>query len=102
MSDDSVILGPESSFDKSAIHTIELAGDPALLVWRNDAWHLYSARCPHKGATIRQIDLCGDLLACPFHGWMFNVAAEGRETHGYIDLSEYSLEIDNGMLRVDF
>lgn len=29
--------------------------------------------CPHQGASLAEGELCGEVVACPWHGWRFRV-----------------------------
>ena len=49
-------------------------GDAAVLVVRaGDAVYACGAVCAHKGGPLEDGKLSGTRLACPWHGWMYDV-----------------------------
>ena len=49
-------------------------GGPAVLVVRaGDAVYACGAVCAHKGGPLADGKLSGTRLACPWHGWMYDV-----------------------------
>lgn len=74
--------------------------DRILLLRTDEGWNAFSLRCPHKGGEMDERDLKGDKLACPLHGWLFDLGNDGVETHGYTDLNQYPTRIHNEELFV--
>ncbi|MBI4549934.1 MAG: Rieske (2Fe-2S) protein [Candidatus Omnitrophica bacterium] len=37
------------------------------------AYHAMDATCPHMGGPLGEGDLDGNVVACPWHGWTFDV-----------------------------
>ena len=37
-------------------------------------------RCPHLGADLSRGEACGELLRCPFHGWLWDASGRCRGT----------------------
>ncbi|MGF6530582.1 phenylpropionate dioxygenase-like ring-hydroxylating dioxygenase large terminal subunit [Paraburkholderia sp. GAS206C] len=46
-----------------------------LVVWRDAEGnvHVWRDHCPHRGAELSQGRVSGGLIACPEHGWRFDV-----------------------------
>jgi nitrite reductase/ring-hydroxylating ferredoxin subunit len=54
--------------------TLVRAGDvPIVLARVGDAVHACGAVCAHRGGSLDQGRLTGHRLACPLHGWMYDV-----------------------------
>lgn len=51
-----------------------------LVVWRSARGELscLADLCPHRGAALSQGPVQGDHLACPFHGFEYDVTGRGR------------------------
>lgn len=81
---------------------VEAGGERILVRKVGDEWQAYSLRCPHKGAAMREIDLRDNVLACPLHGWLFDLDDNGRELHDYADLPRYTIHVENGSLLISF
>lgn len=94
------LVGPVADFDVEKAHHISVKGENILLVYREEKWHAFSLRCPHKGAQMRVEDLKGDILACPFHAWYFDLNNNGHELHNYIDLAEYRTIVNGANLYI--
>ncbi|MGE0215838.1 Rieske (2Fe-2S) protein [Mycolicibacterium sp.] len=73
-------------------------GEAVLLHRVGDVWHAFSMACPHKGGLMRQIDIRGDVLACPLHAWLFDLNDRGRERHDYGDLMAFETKVEDDQL----
>ena len=71
-----------------------------LIAYLDGEWTAHTLRCPHKGAMMRPVDCVDGQLACPFHGWCFDLRDGGTESHGYIDLLDYELTVEDNKLYV--
>lgn len=48
--------------------------DDAIAIFNVDgAFHAIDNRCPHANAPLADGELDGNLIACPLHGWQFDV-----------------------------
>ena len=52
---------------------VVLDGRRLALVRRGDAVHALDDACPHAGGPLSEGALHGNVLTCPYHGWMWNV-----------------------------
>jgi nitrite reductase/ring-hydroxylating ferredoxin subunit len=48
-------------------------GTPVVLVRVGDQVHALGERCAHQGGPLSEGKLSGTRLACPWHGWMYDV-----------------------------
>ena len=51
----------------------DLGGVPIVLARVGDVVYACGNRCAHKGAPLSEGKLSGARLACPAHGWMYDV-----------------------------
>jgi phenylpropionate dioxygenase-like ring-hydroxylating dioxygenase large terminal subunit len=58
-----------------------VVAEEPLVVWRDSAHvvHVWRDYCPHRGARLSLGAVSGDLLACPYHGWRYDI--EGARVH---------------------
>jgi nitrite reductase/ring-hydroxylating ferredoxin subunit len=56
-----------------APHLVETAGTRLVLVRVGDQVHALGEACAHKGGPLAEGKLSGTRLACPWHGWMYDV-----------------------------
>src|SRR5207248_9796179 len=52
---------------------VEAEGLRIVLVRAGDTVHACEDSCPHHGGPLSDGKLSGTRLACPWHGWMFDV-----------------------------
>ncbi|MGH2611349.1 MAG: Rieske (2Fe-2S) protein [Tepidiformaceae bacterium] len=52
---------------------VEAQGTPVVLVRVGDTVYACSDICTHQGGPLSEGKLSGTRLACPWHGWMFDV-----------------------------
>ena len=52
---------------------VEVDGTGVVLARVGDAVHALSDECAHQGGPLGDGKLSGSRLACPWHGWMFDV-----------------------------
>jgi nitrite reductase/ring-hydroxylating ferredoxin subunit len=58
----------------------------------------FDGMCPHLGGPLERGDLVGSIVTCPLHGWRFDLAAQGKETHGLPCVSTYPVRQDGDNL----
>jgi nitrite reductase/ring-hydroxylating ferredoxin subunit len=56
-----------------APHLVETAGTRLVLVRVDDQVHAIGDTCSHQGGPLGDGKLSGTRLACPWHGWMYDV-----------------------------
>jgi nitrite reductase (NADH) small subunit/3-phenylpropionate/trans-cinnamate dioxygenase ferredoxin subunit len=52
---------------------VEAEGACVVLVRVGDQVHALGEACAHKGGPLAEGKLSGTRLACPWHGWMYDV-----------------------------
>jgi nitrite reductase/ring-hydroxylating ferredoxin subunit len=52
---------------------VEAEGARVVLVRVGDQVHAFGDVCAHKGGPLSEGKLSGTRLACPWHGWMYDV-----------------------------
>jgi nitrite reductase/ring-hydroxylating ferredoxin subunit len=52
---------------------VDVGGAAVLVVRAGDAVYACGAVCAHKGGPLENGTLSGARLACPWHGWMYDV-----------------------------
>jgi nitrite reductase/ring-hydroxylating ferredoxin subunit len=54
-------------------HLVETQGTRIVLVRLGDQVHALGGTCSHQGGPLGDGKLTGTRLACPWHGWMYDV-----------------------------
>ena len=67
-------VGATDDLDVGDVRAIHYLGRDLVLFRADDAAaRVFSAHCPHFGAHLGVGGtVCGDGIACPFHGWRFD------------------------------
>lgn len=52
---------------------VDANGTPVVLVRVGDRVHALANTCAHQGGPLSEGKLSGTRLACPWHGWMYDV-----------------------------
>lgn len=93
--------GPADSFDEG-VHRVTV-GEREVVVARLDGeLFAFNRLCPHVAGDMDRCEISGTIVTCPFHGWRFDLAAGGKETHGYTALRTYAVRCEDGKLLVGF
>jgi nitrite reductase/ring-hydroxylating ferredoxin subunit len=85
----------------SLVH-VELEGTPVALARIGEAVHAIAGTCPHQGGSLGLGRLSGSRLACPLHGWMFDVRS-GRclfPPRG-TDVAAFPVTVEDGAVWVE-
>jgi nitrite reductase/ring-hydroxylating ferredoxin subunit len=81
---------------------VTLNGTRVALVRVGESVHAVDDVCTHQGGPLSEGRLSGGRLACPWHGWMFDVRT-GRclmPSRGG-SVSSYPVRVDNGDVWVE-
>ena len=81
---------------------VEAGGARIVLARVKDDVYACDDACAHQGGPLHEGKLAGARLACPWHGWMYDVRTgqcvfPGRGQH----VASYPVTIDAGEIRVE-
>ena len=81
---------------------VELGGIRVVLARVGGQVHAIANTCAHQGGPLGEGKLSGARLACPWHGWMYDVRTgqcifPGRGAH----VSSYRVRVDDGQVWVE-
>jgi nitrite reductase/ring-hydroxylating ferredoxin subunit/uncharacterized membrane protein len=71
----------ESTLADGRAHRVDVAGEPVLLVRRDDRVCALAETCSHLGGPLSEGTLEGDTVVCPWHGSRFSLE-DGRVIDG--------------------
>ena len=97
-----VLAVPLDELEPGQPRLVELEGTRVVLVRVGDVVHALGDTCPHRGGALSTGRLTGVRLACPRHGWMFDVRTgqcvfPGREAA----VPTYRVRIEAGRVFVE-
>lgn len=56
--------------------------------------------CPHEGGPLAEGTLDGDVVTCPWHGWMFNVKTGLSPIIPDVKVKTYPVKLDNDEIMI--
>ena len=81
---------------------VEADGKRVVLVRIGDLVHAVGDVCAHKGGPLSAGKLSGTRLACPWHGWMYDVRTGQCVFPGRgAAVPTYTVRVENDDVRVD-
>jgi len=81
---------------------VEAAGRRIVLARVGDAVYACADTCAHKGGPLSEGKLSGTRLACPWHGWHYDVKTGQCVFPGRgASVASYPVEIANGEIHVE-
>lgn len=58
----------------------------------------FDPMCPHAGGPLELAETDGCVIACPLHGWRFDLRRGGQELHGYRPIRMFELRVEAGRI----
>lgn len=94
--------------DVCALESIALGGSLAVRAAGRDvalfnvdgAVHAIENACHHAGAALSGGKLCGRIVACPAHGWKYDVTTGALLVAPQMSVQKFQVEIVDGRVRV--
>ena len=78
-----LVAMPSEDLFEDELVGLELGGERVLVVRLAGGVHAYADRCAHQGHRVSDGALRGSTLACPVHGWTYDVrTGEGENPRG--------------------
>jgi nitrite reductase (NADH) small subunit len=68
-----VRVGRLEALPAGSVQRVEVAGARVVLARVGEAVYACGDVCAHRGGPLSEGRLSGTRLACPWHGWMFDV-----------------------------
>ena len=66
----------------------------------DERYFAFSALCPHAAGPMERAEVFGNRVTCPLHGWIFDLDADGAETHGCRSLPTFQTRVVDGRVQV--
>jgi nitrite reductase/ring-hydroxylating ferredoxin subunit len=78
-----------------------LVHDKPLAVCRvQGSYYAVNAVCPHMGGPLASGQLAGHVLACPWHGWTFDVRTGLPDHPGGHSIATYEVRVEGNEIQV--
>lgn len=94
------LIGGIDQFAEDRVFYARIANRALLINKSGNDFVVYDARCPHKGNTIPESGIAGDVVTCPFHEWKFDRRNGKCVSGGSAPLKALSFKVEDGKLWV--
>jgi len=96
-----VAVGRLEDLPVGGLKRVEVGGASVVLARVGDAVYACSDVCAHKGGPLSEGRLTGARLACPWHGWMYDVkTGECTFPDRSARVPAYPVRVESGEIRV--
>jgi nitrite reductase/ring-hydroxylating ferredoxin subunit len=78
------------------------ANGRSLAVFNVDgAYHAIDNACPHRGGPLGDGDMDGPLVACPWHGWRWDVTTGANANNPAVKVACFPVSVEAGEVFVE-
>jgi nitrite reductase/ring-hydroxylating ferredoxin subunit len=89
-------VGAETQFT-DGLHPVKLGPRQNVVIARlNGKLFAFDALCPHAQGPMERSEIEGAIVSCPLHAWRFDLENDGKELHGYRNLTVHPLKVAEG------
>jgi nitrite reductase/ring-hydroxylating ferredoxin subunit len=81
--------------------TVQVAGQRIALFNLEGNYHAIDDECPHVGAPLGGGWIDGNRVACPMHGWEFDIKTGKGLTVPRCAVKSYPTRVENGEVQID-
>ncbi|MBG87867.1 MAG: hypothetical protein CMO80_13315 [Verrucomicrobiales bacterium] len=81
--------------------TVMVSGKRLALFNLDGTFHAIDDECPHVGAPLAGGWIDGNTVACPLHGWEFEIKTGKGVTVPRCSVNTYPVRIENGEVEID-
>jgi nitrite reductase/ring-hydroxylating ferredoxin subunit len=80
---------------------VEAAGRALAVFNVSGTVHALDNACPHRGGPLGEGDLDGGAVACPWHGWRWDVATGANVNNPALRVACFPVAIEHGEIFVE-
>lgn len=76
------------------VQVVDCDERPLFVVYRDEGWRVFEARCPHHGTNLSGCRVQGGTVECPLHGWRFDINTGACIRFGTENLREFRVRVE--------
>ncbi len=80
---------------------VEVAGRPVALFNVDGALYALDNTCAHRGGPLGEGDLDGRVVACPWHGWRWDVTTGANANNPAVRVACFPVSVERGDVFVE-
>ena len=77
-------------------------GTPIAVFKLGNKFYAIDNRCPHRGASLGEGKLTGDIISCPWHSWKFSLKNGVAIENPNCFVKTFSVFIENDKLKLKY
>lgn len=95
-----VEVGTVEEFPEGQGRTVEVQGTPVAVFNVDGDLRAVHNTCKHKGGPLGEGQLFGSTVACPWHGWRYDVTTGQSKQDPSIGVETFDVEVRDGKVYV--
>jgi nitrite reductase (NADH) small subunit len=80
---------------------VEAEGHALALFNVGGAYHAIDNTCPHRGGPLGEGDLEGAIVACPWHGWRWDVTSGRNANNPAVGVACFPVTVERDAIVVE-
>ncbi len=80
---------------------VDAAGKTLALFNVGGAYYAIDNGCPHRGGPLGEGEVDGTLVACPWHGWRWDVTSGANVNNPAVRVACFPVKVDGDQILVD-
>ena len=80
---------------------VDAAGKTLALFNVGGTYYAIDNGCPHRGGPLGEGDVDGALVACPWHGWRWDVTSGANANNPAVRVACFPVTVDGDRILVD-
>lgn len=81
--------------------TVSAKGKDIALFNAGGAFYAIDNTCKHMGGPLGEGELNGEIVACPWHGWKYNIKTGQNQVIPTIKVEVFKTKVENGEVFVE-
>lgn len=91
-----VRVGAIEEFPEGQGRTVQVEGTPVAVFNVDGDLHAIHNTCKHKGGPLGEGQLFGSTVACPWHGWRYDVTSGDCKNDPDVEVRRFDVEVRDG------
>lgn len=73
---------------------VDVNGKEIAIFNMNGNFHAIDNTCPHRGGSLSEGSLDGNVVSCPWHGWQFDITSGSCLTDPAAQQNKYEVKVE--------
>ena len=94
-------IGAAEELGARQLSRVRVGAKEVAVTFRDGVFGVLSNACNHVGGPLGEGRLEGDFVACPWHGWRYDVTTGANEIVPDLPTQKYEVKVDGDDVLVD-